>query len=402
MGRGAAARSSTRIGPAAFRTALPYLAIVMETAFYASLSPLLPTLQTELGLTDGGAGLLVAIYAVGMVIGSIPAVVVASSLGPRTAAGIGLGVVAGATAWFALGSSIESLVLARCIQGIGGGTCWCAALAWVVGSAPPERQARVIGAALGVSTVGVLLGPLIGALAAQFGREPVFLAVAVSAALMVWPVLAVAPSQRGSAPLAAIGRSLLSRRVAVGGWGVVITGLTIGAVTVLAPLRLDALGMGPPLIAAVFVVGGVLEAIAGPIAGAFTDRSGPGVPMLLALGIGTVVSAILAIVLPLPMAALLFVVLLPGIGILVTPSTAILNRAVSAAGVPTVAAFTFGNVAWAFGEGIGALAGPALSGAAAAAPYLVLAGLCGATLLWIRPRVAGEPMPSLAEQSPRE
>ena len=45
-------------------------------------------------------------------------------------------------------------------------------------------------------------------------------------------------------------------------------------------------------------------------------------------------------------------------------------------------------VAWACGEGIGALGAPALHAATAGAPYLMLAGLCGATLLWIRTRGA--------------
>lgn len=391
------------VSPALRVGVLPYIVIAMESAFYAAVSPLVPELKAELGLTDSAAGILVAAYPIGLLVGSVPAGLIASVAGLRTAASLGLGLVAGASAWFALGSSVESLQLARGIQGVGGALCWCAALVWVVASSPRERHARAIGGALGVAIVGVLLGPVIGALATQLGRAPVFLAVGGLAAVLVWPVLATAPSVRSTAPLRTVGRSLVGREARIGAWVVVVTGVIIGAATVLAPLRLDGLGAGPLLVAALFVVGGVLEAIASPVAGAMTDRIGPLPPIAIALGTGVMVLGGLAVVLPLSVVVLLFIVLLPGVGLLLTPANALLNGAAVSAGVPAAAAFTLGNVAWACGEAAGAVGAPTLAALTMdAAPYLMLAGLCAATLFWIKFRGASQGDTATAEEASKD
>ena len=47
-----------------------------------------------------------------------------------------------------------------------------------------------------------------------------------------------------------------------------------GAIEVLVPLRIDALGGGHGVIAAGFIAGAALEAVLAPLAGRFSDRVG--------------------------------------------------------------------------------------------------------------------------------
>ncbi len=58
-----------------------------------------------------------------------------------------------------------------------------------------------------------------------------------------------------------------------------------GAIEVLVPLRIDALGGGAGVIAAGFIAGAALEAVLAPLAGRFSDRDGRRLPYVVGLTI---------------------------------------------------------------------------------------------------------------------
>jgi len=55
----------------------------LELFFFAVLSPLLPSLKHELGLSTAQAGLLVAMYALGGLVGAVPAVMIVVRAGVK-------------------------------------------------------------------------------------------------------------------------------------------------------------------------------------------------------------------------------------------------------------------------------------------------------------------------------
>ena len=57
--------------------------IFFDVAFFAAIAPLLPKYVDELGLTKAEAGVLSAAYAAGTLLGSLPAGLLASRMGPR-------------------------------------------------------------------------------------------------------------------------------------------------------------------------------------------------------------------------------------------------------------------------------------------------------------------------------
>jgi len=72
-------------------------AVLVDTVFFTALTPLLPHYVHALGLSKAGAGILVASYPVGTLIGALPGGVLASRLGVRPALVLGLAVMSAAT-----------------------------------------------------------------------------------------------------------------------------------------------------------------------------------------------------------------------------------------------------------------------------------------------------------------
>ena len=76
---------------------------------FAALTPLLGHFEHELHLSSATAGLLVAAYAAGALVGGLPGGVAAARMGPRRAVLTGLALMAAASLGFAFSSSLAAL-----------------------------------------------------------------------------------------------------------------------------------------------------------------------------------------------------------------------------------------------------------------------------------------------------
>ena len=356
--------------------------VFVDTVFFAAVVPLLPGLSEELGLSKSEAGILTGAYAAGTLLASVPAGWLAMWIGVRPTVLAGLGVLGASSLAFAFGQEAWLLDLARFAQGLGGAACWAGALSWLIGAAPAERRGELIGSAMAAATAGALFGPVVGGAAEAIGRAPVFSLCAVVAAGLMAAALRVPPlvsdAATGAGPLWA---ALRDRRVAAGFWLVLLPGVTLGAVDVLVPLRLDVLGAGAAAIAAVFFAAAALEAVASPIAGRISDRVGRVLPSMFALAATMVVVALLPVPTTAWLLGALVIVLGPAVGIFWAPAMALLSDAAEARGVHQAFAFGLTNLAWASGALLGSAGGAKLAeGSGDAAAYLTVSGLCLLTL----------------------
>jgi MFS family permease len=357
--------------------------LLVDTMFYAAITPLLPTYTDDFDLSKAAAGVLSASYAAGTLAGSLPGGWFAARVGPKPALLLGLTLMGVASLVFAFGANVVLLDAARFMQGIGGAFSWAGGLAWLIAVAPGARRGALIGSALAAAIVGVLLGPVLGGAATVVGPEPVFCGVAVIAVALstaAWAIPRPAPA-RGA--LTRVGSAVLRNRgVITGFWLVALPALFSGTLVVLAPLRLDDLGASGVAVGAVFLTAAAVEAALTPLLGRLSDRRG----RLAPIRIGLVAVIVIAVAMPLPTAVAVLAVLVVGVvsalAAFWAPAMALLSDAAEAAGLAQGMAFALTNLAWAGGQAVGGTAGSAIAEATTdAVPYAALAALCALTLL---------------------
>ena len=356
--------------------------VFVDTLFYAAITPILPELSDEHGLSKTAAGVLAAAYPAGTFAGALPGGLMAARVGVRPTVLFGLGLMVVASIGFAFADSIVVLDVSRFVQGVGGAFSWAGALGWLIGTAPRDRRGQYIGTALAAAVAGALFGPVLGAAAGALGQEPVFGAVAVvGVGLIVLALQMEAQQPEGDSRLSTLFGSLRDRRVAAGMWLTTLPGVLFGTVAVLGPLRLDELGAGAAAIAAAFLAAAAIEAIVAPVIGRLSDRRGRYLPSV----IGVAGGGLIMLLLPWPETALGLGVLIvfagPLVGMLYTPAMAMLSDGADHAGVSQGFAFAFVNLAWATGQTAGAAGSARLADATDdRVPYLVLAAVCAITL----------------------
>src|SRR5436309_5101430 len=357
----------------------------VDTLLYSALTPLLPHFVHDLHLSKAGAGVLVAAYAAGALVGGLPGGAAAARLGARRAVLVGLTLMGLASLGFAFAHGFWPLAGARFLQGVGSGFTWAGAFAWLLAAAPGERRGELIGTAMGAAVFGALLGPVVGAAAALLGRDVVFTALAgLAVVLAVWTLrLESVPPEAPS--LAAMQRALRESRFVGGLVLMALPSFLFGVLSTLAPLHLAAAGWGAAAIGAVWLVGAGFETVISPVAGRVLDRRGVLVPIQIALTAAVPVSIGLALG-PRPLAYVPLIVVAGGAyGALFTPAFALIAEGAERSGLAQGMAFGLMNAAWA----MGALVGPAAGGAVAAAtgdvvPFLVSAGFSATALAMVR------------------
>ncbi|HVC07168.1 MAG TPA: MFS transporter [Solirubrobacterales bacterium] len=369
--------------------------VFFDVAFYSAIAPLLPGYVAQFGLSKAEAGILSAAYAAGTLVASLPAGLAATRFGPRRCVISGLLVLGLSSLAFGFARDVALLDAARFVQGVSGALIWSGALTWLITTAPDEKRGAVIGTALGTAVAGALVGPALGAIAAEVGTEPVFGSV-----LLITLVLALLASRQPDArapeeqSLREVAATIVGRSVLTATAFVAIPSLMFGAIEVLVPLRIAALGGGDAEIAAGFIVGAALEATLAPIAGRYSDRVGSRSPYTIGLTICAAAMATIAIgqALGTILAGLIATSL--GAGICFTPALAMLSEAAESSRLHQGFAAGLSNMAWAAGQVAGGVAGGVLANVAGyAIPSFGIAALLLATVAYARRALAPVPTP---------
>jgi len=371
--------------------------VLVDTMFFSAITPLLPTYAERFDLSKAAAGVLSGSYAAGAVVGTLPSGWLAVRAGSRRTLLLGLSLMAVSSVGFAFAGSVVLLDVMRFVDGIGGACAWAGGMGWLVSTTPAAERGATIGKAMSAALAGVLLGPVLGAVAQAAGPEVPFSVVGLFAALLAVVALRM-PAAAGGTGSVAVERPYLTAwheaRVRLGAWLVLVPALVFGTVEVLAPLALDGLGASGVAIGAVFLVAAGIEGVAQVFAGRATDRLGRGAP--IRLGLGGTLAFLLVVTVP-EAAWLLAAVVVAGCvlsGIVNTPAMTLLSDGVEGAGLEHGLGFAIVNLVWGGGQVVGAVAGAALAGATSdAVPYMLLAAVCGGTLLALRGR-AGQLAPA--------
>jgi MFS family permease len=373
--------------------------VFVDTIFYTAIEPLLPHYAHALQLGKSGSGILVAAYAVGTLVGSIPGGLVASHFGVRVAVVTGLTLMSAATLVFGFAHSIVLLDIARFVQGVGGAFTWAGGLAWLASGTPKERRAAALGVAFSAAIVGSLFGPVVGAVASRVGTGPTFAgATAAAAVLIVSSLFVPVPVGAESQSLHSAVSALRDSRLLAGLWLTVLVGLAFGVIDVLVPLRLSHLGAGPIVIAAAFIGASIVDAVLVPLVGRVADRRG----RLLPVRVSTSFAILVCLLLPsVASAAALVAVVIVGdsaFGTLFVPASALVSDGAEGRNLHQGLAFGMSNLAWAGGQAVAAIGAGAIAQATSdSVPYAIVAATFGLTLVLITVRRTKDP----GELSPR-
>jgi len=136
---------------------------------FAIVLPLMPYYALKLNATPEQIGLLIAAYSIAQLLMAPFWGRISDRYGRRPTLLIGLTAAAVAYVVFAFANSLWLLFLSRLIQGAGGGTTGVAH-AYVADTIKPADRARALGWLSAASSLGVMLGPVIGSSSAHWGQ----------------------------------------------------------------------------------------------------------------------------------------------------------------------------------------------------------------------------------------
>jgi MFS family permease len=338
--------------------ALSCAIVLVDTIFYAALTPLVPLFEEEFGLSKSAVGILSGAYGAGVLVGSVPGGYLASRSGVKITALVGLILMSVTSVMFALVDTTWLLVAVRFAAGIGSTLSWVAAFTWLVDRAPEERRAEMIGVMVSAAVVGALLGPVLGSVAATVGLLPAFAVVAiVGGVIAVWAALEQAPVSSGDISLLPALRTVRQPLLLTSLWFIGLSPLLFSALAVLVPLELNGLGWGAAAVGTVFLVSAIFEAFIHPLLGRWSDRSGYRPPIFV--GLLTSIGILLLLTwVGNPWLIGLLVALAGGaFNATLVPGTALFSRGTEKAGMDRAVAFAITNFAWASGYAVGAPVG---------------------------------------------
>jgi MFS family permease len=173
------------------RVAALALAVGLVLADSSVVVLALPEIYRDLDTSVAGVTWVLISFNLVMALAAVPAALLARRVGPGRAAAVGLAVFAGAGLACGIADELSTLILARCVQALGGALAVTAALELLPATVGSERRAATVWASAGAT--GAALGPAVGGILTELvSWQSVFLLQVPVALAAAVPILAVA------------------------------------------------------------------------------------------------------------------------------------------------------------------------------------------------------------------
>ncbi|HKB51532.1 MAG TPA: MFS transporter [Solirubrobacterales bacterium] len=247
----------------------------------------LPQIYRELNTSVAGVTWVLVSFNLVMALAAVPAAHLARRIGPGRGAAIGLAVFAGAGLACGLSVELSTLIVARCVQALGGALAVTAVLELLPASVGSERRAVAIWATAGAT--GAALGPAVGGLLTELvSWQSIFLLQAPLAIAAGIPILAVARHEAATGVVAAelrgAGRPHLLANLALA----MVSAAIAAALFLLVLLLIEGWRLSPigaAIVVSVMPLAALLGTRLGPAVGSERARAAAGT-ILVAGGLG--------------------------------------------------------------------------------------------------------------------
>ena len=157
------------------------------------LTPLLPEIRTDFGVSITTAGFIVGSYGLARLAVDLPAGFLADRVGPRRLSVIAIAILLGASITGALAGSVEQLIVARIGSGIAVGILATVILSALSATATPSNRGKVMSLFHVANNTGIALYPMVGGLLGlAFGWRATFVVtfvLAIVAGAILLPLL---------------------------------------------------------------------------------------------------------------------------------------------------------------------------------------------------------------------
>jgi len=224
------------------------VALFMATLDNLVVTTALPVIRADLGASIEDLEWTVNAYTLTFAVFLLTGAALGDRFGRRRLFAIGLGIFTAASVAAALAPSVEALIVARAVQGLGGAIVTPLTLTILSAAVSPERRGVALGAWGGIGGLAVASGPLVGgAVVEGISWQWIFwLNVPIGLALIPLALLRLKESYGPSTRLDLPGLALVSTGLFGIVWGVVrgnaegwaspeiLTALTLGTVLTVA------------------------------------------------------------------------------------------------------------------------------------------------------------------------
>jgi MFS family permease len=371
-------------------TVLVSALVFFDIVLWFAVPPLLPGWEESLHLSKAQSGIVVGAYSAAVLLTSVPAGRLADRIGPRRVTIAATLLFAATAPLHAYVGSFAELVGLRFTAGVFSAVSWSAALAWALGSVPPERRGRTAGHINIGLPIGAIAGPLFGGPVVQALGKPLALGLLGGIVLALAAFAALEPEVKAPAHETIPLRDSV-RTVARDSWlltaNVALIVLAIAGTTMqtLGSLQLSSDGLSQGGIGIAFTA----VAVAGAATTLYIARIADRIDRLALVSAGTLALAPAVGALALPLGTAVFIAAMVSVGIAqavgFTAAYPLAADGAERAGVGQGVAMGLLSVSW----GIGALVGPVLTGTVAelandATAFLLAAALALAAALGVR------------------
>jgi MFS family permease len=262
-------------------------AVFVDSLLYGVIIPVIPLYEEEWGASHTELGVFFSIYAIGLILASIPLGIVSDRKGRKIFLVGGMFALSLANLAYALSDTMGEVMVCRALQGISAAATYTCGLSLISDLFPSEMRGEKLGTVMAAEGAGTMAGPLVGGpLLDTLGYSFPFYLCAFLSLIVAFLLLGIKePAIKRREKSVSILNLVFHNRGLVTGCAIVLIGtMGLGLIELLLPLHLsDRFDIGATGIGVLFGVCMIAFVALQPFVGRLSDRVGRRKPIIMGL-----------------------------------------------------------------------------------------------------------------------